>query len=322
MVNSISCDSIRTLNLTITQRTYSAINKTICAGQSYLGHTSTGIYKDTIPNSNSCDSIITLNLLIGVKTYSTIYKTICPGQTFLTHNTTGIYTDTLINTDGCDSIRTLNLTVSARSYNSILKDICQGETYFAQGNYQTIRGIYYDTLTAANGCDSILKTQLNVLPNPKPKLGNDQQLCFGDSSRLYAGSFKSYLWNTGSTLPAIKVNKQGLFWVKVSNPNNCINSDTIKVVAINCKRIEIPNVFSPNGDHINDTWQIKELEIFNGCRVYIFNRWGAPIYSSLGYKQPWNGTYNGKKVPTGVFYYIIEIPEISQKLSGHLTVLY
>ncbi|WP_168187526.1 gliding motility-associated C-terminal domain-containing protein [Pedobacter sp. G11] len=83
----------------------------------------------------------------------------------------------------------------------------------------------------------------------------------------------------------------------------------------------VPNSFSPNGDGINDYWQIKNLETHIDCTVQIFNRSGNKIFSSVGYLAPWNGTYNGKPVPVGTYFYKITFPDGSAILSGSITVL-
>ncbi len=86
------------------------------------------------------------------------------------------------------------------------------------------------------------------------------------------------------------------------------------------KEIRIPNAFSPNGDGINDTWEIEDLKEFPDCKVSIFNRWGEALYQSSGYYKPWDGTYNGKQVPLATYYYVITIPG-RKTYSGWVVVL-
>ena len=72
------------------------------------------------------------------------------------------------------------------------------------------------------------------------------------------------------------------------------------------KVLDIPNAFSPNGDGVNDTWEIAGLRGAADCRVEIFNRWGEQLYSSQGYYNPWDGTWKGKPVPVATYYYVIK----------------
>jgi gliding motility-associated-like protein len=83
----------------------------------------------------------------------------------------------------------------------------------------------------------------------------------------------------------------------------------------------IPNAFSPNGDGINDTWQIEYLESYPGTTVDIFNRYGQKVFSSVGYTKPWDGKYNGKVLPVGTYYYVINPKNGRSTMSGSVTII-
>ena len=88
------------------------------------------------------------------------------------------------------------------------------------------------------------------------------------------------------------------------------------------QNIKIPNAFTPNGDGINDVWNIKDLQYYSNCTVEIYNRYGQHLYQSRGYSQPWDGTYNRQLLPNGTYYYIINLNDGSQtKLSGYVVIL-
>nr|HQU56945.1 gliding motility-associated C-terminal domain-containing protein [Chitinophagaceae bacterium] len=72
---------------------------------------------------------------------------------------------------------------------------------------------------------------------------------------------------------------------------------------------------------IHDQWIIKYLDTYPECTVDIFNRYGQPIYHSVGYGQPWDGTINGKPVPIGTYYYIINPKNGRSILSGYVDVI-
>ncbi len=80
----------------------------------------------------------------------------------------------------------------------------------------------------------------------------------------------------------------------------------------------IPNAFSPNGDGINDTWNLSALNLYNTVSVSVFNRYGKPVFRSNGSQNNWDGTSNGRTLPVGVYYYVIDISEEKKKLSGWL----
>jgi gliding motility-associated-like protein len=79
---------------------------------------------------------------------------------------------------------------------------------------------------------------------------------------------------------------------------------TVKVLVL--KDLIIPNTFTPNGDGINDTWNIINLADYAKAAINIYNRYGINLYHSLGYALPWDGTWNGKILPAGTYYYIID----------------
>jgi gliding motility-associated-like protein len=84
----------------------------------------------------------------------------------------------------------------------------------------------------------------------------------------------------------------------------------------------IPNTFTPNNDGINDTWDIKNLDTYLSCTVNIFNRYGQNLFSSIGYGTPWDGKYHGSNVPTGTYYYIIDLNDDQHAvLSGWVAII-
>jgi gliding motility-associated-like protein len=85
--------------------------------------------------------------------------------------------------------------------------------------------------------------------------------------------------------------------------------------------IHIPNTFTPNGDGINDTWNIPDLSFYPKCVLRIFNRYGTELMQSKGYSKAWNGTFSGKLLPAGVYYYLIDTNDGQPKLSGNVTIL-
>ncbi|NRB82702.1 MAG: gliding motility-associated C-terminal domain-containing protein [Winogradskyella sp.] len=66
------------------------------------------------------------------------------------------------------------------------------------------------------------------------------------------------------------------------------------------------DVLTPNGDGINDTWIIINAERFPSANIKVYNRWGKEVFSTKGYNNDWNGSYNGDTLPTGSYYYSID----------------
>jgi large repetitive protein len=92
----------------------------------------------------------------------------------------------------------------------------------------------------------------------------------------------------------------------VQSEFGCIESFNLKAIILN--RINISNVFSPNGDGINDIWTIPQADAFPQLEIKILNRWGAIIWSAKGAEaaKGWDGNNsNGKPHPIGTYYYVI-----------------
>jgi gliding motility-associated-like protein len=90
-----------------------------------------------------------------------------------------------------------------------------------------------------------------------------------------------------------------------SKIGECTLNDTITVVV--GAPIDFFNAISPNGDNINDFWEIYGIQKFPRAEVNVYDRWGQNIFRSIGYATPWDGTNRGKKLPTGSYYYVIEL---------------
>ncbi|MFM7747367.1 MAG: hypothetical protein ACKO7X_05545, partial [Bacteroidota bacterium] len=194
------CDSIITLNLNVKPTAASSITASICQGQTYtFGSqtlTSSGTYTRNLIAANGCDSVITLNLNVKPTAASSITASICQGQTYTfssqTLTSSGTYTNTLTAANGCDSVVTLNLTVLPNSSSSMDASICDGQSYSFGSQTLTTSGTYTNTVTAANGCDSVVTLNLTVLPNSSSSM--DASICDGQSY-----SFGSQTLTTGGT---------------------------------------------------------------------------------------------------------------------------
>lgn len=107
--------------------------------------------------------------------------------------------------------------------------------------------------------------------------------------------------------------------VVVTSATGCSASAIVKVQVLKAPRI--PNAFSPNGDGINDTWEIAHIEKRPACTMKVFNRNGLVLFSSSGYTIPWDGTYHGHRLAQGVYYYVLDTHDELGILSGTVTIL-
>jgi hypothetical protein len=166
------CDSILSLVFTVNPTYIKSDTAVICQGNNYLyqgkNYAITGIYRDTLQTISGCDSIFELNLTVNPVYLTPISASICEGTTYLFAGEeltdAGIYYDTLQTIFGCDSVIELTLTVNSFLFTQISADICEGTTYSFAGEELSVAGIYYDTLQAIYGCDSIVELTLTVNP--------------------------------------------------------------------------------------------------------------------------------------------------------------
>ncbi len=114
------------------------------------------------------------------------------------------------------------------------------------------------------------------------------------------------------------------FKLNVIDKNDCNQSIEIEVELTN----EIPNVITPNGDQVNDLWTIPLLESKENWQVLVFDINGRRVFLSdpnhpvpSKYYDPWDGTYEGKEVPSGTYFYIIDIKDGSRQRTGSLTIV-
>jgi gliding motility-associated-like protein len=194
-------------------------------------------------------------------------------------------------------------------------------------------GTYNVTLHIINsfGCKSTTHTQtVTVNAYPQVNAGPDLYILEGGSDTLQpivTATNPTFLWTpnqyfvSSNTIQNAIVNGVAdiTYTLTVTGRGGCTATDQVKVFVL--KGPEIPNIFSPNGDGIHDTWQIKYLDTYPGGTVEVFNRYGQRLFRSVGYSTPWDGTVNGKPVPMGTYYYIVDPKNGRTKMSGYVDVI-
>lgn len=185
------------------------------------------------------------------------------------------------------------------------------------------------TYTGANGCVNFKEQTVTVNAVPTVSAGPDRFVLEGGNATLVStstGSGLTFLWTPGTYLnnpaiarPITTPTDDIQYTLLVTTANGCSASDEVFVKVL--KTPTIPNVFTPNGDGINDRWVIEYLESYPGATVEIFNRYGSLVYRSVGYPTPWDGTYGGKQMPAGTYYYIINPKNGRKQISGFVDIV-
>lgn len=197
-------------------------------------------------------------------------------------------------------------------------------------------GDYKLIVNDVTGCSPVtasftINAQTNIV---QPPLAGNIQLCTpgdalisvnnpvaGNTYRLYA---------TADSPQPIAEQTNGTFKVSVTGnttyyitqaTGSCESLRTPVEAVLSLSAINIANTFTPNGDGHNDYWKIDGIENYPQAVVQIFNRNGQKLFESKGYTQPFNGSYNGKPLPYGSYFYIINLNKNCNLLSGSLTII-
>ncbi len=192
--------------------------------------------------------------------------------------------------------------------------------------------INYLFTTSNTGCTYATTLQITVNPTPVINLASNLRLLEGGQVTLSAtvkvssGSL-TYKWIPSTGLdhddivnPIASPTDDITYTLTATSDKFC--SAVARVAVTVLKAPLVNNTFTPNGDGINDTWNIKYLESYPKATVEIFNRLGEKLYYSVGYPIPWDGRYRGADLPSGVYYYIIN-PNVSGRktYSGYVSII-
>ncbi len=182
-----------------------------------------------------------------------------------------------------------------------------------------------------DGCISDTAYQtLTVYPNPQVVLQHKTVVLDGGTITLKPewvyGKDLQYLWTPASYLssdtavaPKATPVDDITYKLNITAEGGCTATDTIFIRVL--KGPVVPNVFSPNGDGINDTWHIKYLDGYPGATLDVYDRGGQLLLHSVGYDREWDGTYQGKALAVGTYYYIINPRNGKPVISGSVTII-
>lgn len=188
----------------------------------------------------------------------------------------------------------------------------------------------YATTTGNGSCLAVTdEIIVNLAPVPQVDVGKDLFI-FENTPYTFnpqiTGNVQSYQWTPATFLnnatlrnPVFRGNADQNLTLRVVSANGCVATDEVFVTVL--KPFPIPNVFSPNGDGVHDTWVIPELDKYPNAVVSVFDRYGRRVFFTEGYKRPWDGTFEGKPLAVATYYYIIEPRLIPGIFSGSVTIL-
>jgi gliding motility-associated-like protein len=338
-IGSTSCrvvSNVLTLSVSTAATSTATSNSPLCSGNTLNLTSSSGtIYNWTGPNSFT----------------STRQN---PSRANITTADAGIYTVT-VTTGNCSSTSTVTVNVYAQPVAGAGSDvtICEGDNTIlnASGGTSyswlpatglsdpslanpvaspTVTTTYTVTASNSNACTSTASVTVTVNKKPAANAGADKEITQGQSITLNGtakGTNVRYYWKPDTYLssdtvlnPIASPLEDITYTLHVVSTIGCGDEATDAVFVRVYKAITIPNTFTPNSDGINDTWNIKALDTYPASLTQVFNRYGGIVFKSTGYTIPWDGTYNNQRVPTGTYYYLIDLKN-GNKFSGWVLVV-
>jgi gliding motility-associated-like protein len=249
---------------------------------------------------------------------------------------------------GCTSTKTIPLTVTGSTLPVITPSsasICPGETtsLTVSGTFNALAwdhgpsgspinveapGIYTVKATDGNGC--IVPQSIEILSKDTPVITISPEtpaVPAGQSVQLVATGAHTFEWAPAETLNDSKVpdpvatplttttyTVTGFF-----NEGCSAQASVTVLVDVSEIDIQIPLAFSPNGDESNQRWEITGIEKYPDCTMNIFDSRGRRVYQKKGYDNQWDGTFEGKAVPNGTYYFVFGCPNL-KPLTGSVLI--
>ncbi len=224
----------------------------------------------------------------------------------------------------CDSIVTLTLNVDPRLYKKVDDQICSGKSYDKNGFVVTAEetaeaGAITKTQTVKSlvtGCDSIVTLTLTVNPNPEFEVETQGrnatvQVLTGTAPFKYQVDSKIY---ESAVIEGLTIGDHSIM---VTDANTCASTGKFSIIPV---PVEPMVFFTPNGDGVNDLWNVKGLEYYPTAIVQIYDRYHKLLYSAKAIDfSGWDGTYNGHPMPMTDYWFVIINEELDKIMSGHFT---
>ncbi len=321
---------------------------TICYGDSYTFNGMTYTVSnysatDTFPAAGGCDSIVTLNLTVLAPAASLVVNLDACDQ--LTYNNQ-VYTqstvlyDTFYSARGCDSLyRETWINIHNNAKEVVVDTAGCGEVWL-NGIRYTGSTVLRDTVQNSFGCDSLYRLfrvkvyQFNMLYTLNPGDPYERERFSIKISNEYGTDFEVLRWQPEHLFPIQELKEQYLSLAEAQDisifgrsKEGCMDSVLIPVrLSAYTKEAAIPNAFSPNGDGLNDVFipKLKLERAYSTFEFRVYNRYGQMVYNTANMNSGWDGTYKGRPLEQGVYYYKISIfflDGTTKHFNGELTLL-
>ncbi|GAB4253900.1 MAG: hypothetical protein Kow0079_09860 [Vicingaceae bacterium] len=263
---------------------------------------------------------------------------------------TGTVIVQVTDTNGCKGWDTV-LVTSSSPQTSILgvTGFCPGQTITitASGNHDSYlwntgdttssitigQGTYFVTVSDTFNCSNSDTVVVQAWPqpnasfviDPSPNGSPNTTITFTDQSTIGGNdTIVGWSWTFGDTTANVTTqnathtyNNQGTYTVTLIVVSNNGCADTVSIDYLVVGDLIIPNVFTPNGDGINDVLEFTNLEFYGSNHLVIYNRWGNKLYEKEDYQNDWDGGNH----PEGTYYFILKVEGMDEPIKGSFTML-
>lgn len=316
--NNCSATDVVQVNPAIAPIVSVSPNITICSGDSttLIASGATNYFWSptihTIINNNQCIAFPTINTVYSVvgTTTNNCADTASVTVTILPVANLSISGDSLL----CAGDTILLYANGATSYqwnpaNLIISQIASGIV-----TSPLVSTIYTVSAVDNNNCKSSKTVNIIVdqIPNLQITKSNDLQ-CAQTSSLLQASGALTYVWSPSATLNSATISNPTAIptatttYSVLASGMACITIDSITVKVFNsiAEKTFVPNVFSPNGDGLNDYFTPISKSNFVNYSLKIYNRWGELVYFSNNANDCWDGQQKNGQIEIGTYFYIL-----------------
>ncbi|TAL59620.1 MAG: T9SS type B sorting domain-containing protein, partial [Bacteroidetes bacterium] len=184
-------------------------------------------------------------------------------------------------------------------------------------------------LIVSNGiCSDTDTVTVTIYPPVIANAGSDITILATANTVLNGTGGGTYMWspaaglsNTTNANPTATPTVTTTYTLFVTGASGCTDIDSVTVTIVN--DVKPNDGLSPNGDGINDVWVIPNIEQFPNALVEVYNRWGELLFHSIGYTTKWDAMYNGKDLPVGTYYFVINLNSdlYPDPITGPITIL-
>jgi gliding motility-associated-like protein len=283
--------------------------------------------------SGDCTGTINLFVNYGLTPYSYVWGSgdVTPIRNNLCESN---YVVTVSDASLCDTVITVNLqapeplVVSVTAIDSWCNDNNASINLLVQGGvnpyvFQWQNGLtgqsiselpsgeYSVNILDSRNCSKLELISVTSVPNVVLSATKQDDLCDlkGSINFSVEGGTEPYSYILNGNIVSKETYErleEGSYVLEVEDANTCSDSAHMEVLKIVCTDPIPDQAFTPNGDGINETWKIENIDQYPNCNITVYDRWGQIVLNySEGYTIPWSGNNKAGELPSGAYYYVI-----------------